>query len=190
MQLAQRHQLTVWIFHSVFKLLHQVCITHDSYKFNFSKMERKLCLPCVWFLEQLNWVKLKLPLETQFKGLLSNINPKNHFFNYSADVNPFLHCSAGIIDAKFQPRTDSKSNKVIWRNNCPNFFSPSFLGGGMSKCTYFLKTQNQSVSKQCLQICGIWTGCSVSMIKSFYFYSDTVLLFILYPLLYIGRKKE
>lgn len=39
--------------------------------------------------------KLKL------RGLLSNINPKIHFFNYSADINPFLHCTTGNIDGFF-----------------------------------------------------------------------------------------
>lgn len=46
--------------------------------------------------------EIKLPLETQIKGLLSNINSKIHFFNYSADVNPFLHCGTGIIDANLK----------------------------------------------------------------------------------------
>lgn len=83
------------------------------------------------FWDWLNWLKLKLPLETQIKGLLSNINPKIHFFNYSADVNPSLHCSTGIIDANFKWEWIRKKQKVIGTKTvlrwCPNYFPPSLF---------------------------------------------------------------
>lgn len=57
-------------------------ITSDS-----ARLEKKMLLSVHMILEWLNW---KLQLETQIKMLLSNINPKIHFFNYSADANPFF----------------------------------------------------------------------------------------------------
>lgn len=118
-------------------------------------------------VEWLNWLKLKLTLETQMKGLLSNINPKIHFFNYSADVNPFLHCGSGIIDANFKWECLKKKSEVIWRNKfvqrwCPNYFLP-FLDQQVS-CFY---ETAESISVKTVQIHGIWTRYSESLISEF-----------------------
>lgn len=67
-------------------------ITSDS-----ARLEKKMPLSVHMILEWLNWLKLKLQLETQIKMLLSNINPKIHFFNYSADVNPFFIVALGLL---------------------------------------------------------------------------------------------
>lgn len=101
------------------------------------------------------------------KGLLSNINPKIHFFNYSADVNPFLHCGSGIIDANFKWECLKKKSEVIWRHKfvqrwCPNYFLP-FLDQQVS-CFY---ETAESISVKTVQIHGICTRYSESLISEF-----------------------
>lgn len=132
------------------------------------------------------------------KGLLSNINPKFHFFNYSADVNPFLHCDSGIIDANFKweclkkKKSKRKKSEVIWRNVfaqrwCPNYFIP-FLD---QRVSWFYETA-ESVSVRRGQIRGIWNRFWI-LNQSFFLLSVLILscsLSFNSPLYIRGEKSE
>lgn len=123
-------------------------ITSDS-----ARLEKKMLLSVHMILEWLNWLKLKLQLETQIKMLLSNINPKIHFFNYSDDVNPFFIVALGLLmqisnESRLKKKKIKSSGEItLCRDDVPITFHHNFFFFSRSAGSFLNITAKQISGK-------------------------------------------
>lgn len=112
--------------------------------------------------------KLKL------RGLLSNINPKIHFFNYSADINPFLHCATGNIDGNFKWEKKKHARSYLKKWLFPEMMSQLVSTITKSFILFYFLCNSRTNQCQIVQIC-------VIQIQRVHLLDEKDIYFFIYP---------